>query len=50
MGQIMYTEEIISGQQGSKLEVSGWRSGIYMAVITSNGKVAGKVKFVVKDS
>jgi hypothetical protein len=48
IGQKMYTDEIISGQQGSKLEVSDWRSGIYIAVITSDGKLAGKVKFVVR--
>ena len=48
IGKEVYSEEISTAQQGSRLDVSHWYSGIYIAVVTSQGKVAGKVKFVVR--
>jgi hypothetical protein len=47
-GQRMYSEKIYKGQQQTKLDVNGWRKGLYFAVVKSNGKVAGQVRFVVK--
>jgi len=47
-GQKRYSEAIMTGQQGSRIDVSGWGSGMYMAVVTSGGRIVGKVKFIVK--
>ena len=48
LGNKVLEESILTGQQGSKVNVSNWSSGIYIAVVSSGGKVLGKVKFVVK--
>jgi hypothetical protein len=47
-GQTLHTEDIVTGQHGSKINVSGWGSGLYMAVVTSGGRIVGKTKFIVK--
>ena len=47
-GQTVHTEYIATGQQGSKIDISGWSSGLYMAIISSEGRIVGKAKFVVK--
>lgn len=48
LGQTMYSEKIIRAQRSNILNVSSWNSGIYIAIVTSKGKVVGKVKFVVR--
>ncbi len=47
-GQMVHSEKIYKGQQQTKLDMSGWSKGLYLAVVKSNGKVAGTCKFVVK--
>jgi hypothetical protein len=47
-GQKIYSENISTGQQGSKIDVSVWSSGLYMAEVTSGGRIVGKAKFIVK--
>jgi hypothetical protein len=46
-GQKVYIEKIYKGQQQTKLNINSWKNGLYIAVIKSNGKVAGKSRFVV---
>ena len=48
LGKKVHAEDIVTGQQGSKINVSGWGSGLYMAIISIESRIAGKVKFVVK--
>lgn len=48
IGKKVQQEHILCGQQGSKLNLSNWNSGIYIAVVTSNERIVGKVKFVVR--
>jgi hypothetical protein len=47
-GQKIHTEAIATGQLGSKINISSWGSGVYMAIISSGGRIVGKGKFVVK--
>jgi hypothetical protein len=47
-GQKIYSENISTGQQGSKINVSSWGSGVYMAIISSEGVIVGKARFIVK--
>jgi hypothetical protein len=47
-GQKVHSEKIYKGQQQTKLNMNSWNNGLYIAVIKSNGKVAGKSRFVVK--
>ncbi len=47
LGKRVYTEGIITGQKASKVDVSNWNCGVYFAVVTSGGNIAGKKKFVV---
>ncbi len=47
-GQKIYSENISRGQQGSKINVSSWGSGVYMAIISSEGVIVGKAKLMVK--
>ncbi|MDP2724357.1 MAG: T9SS type A sorting domain-containing protein [Bacteroidales bacterium] len=47
-GQKIYSENISTGQQGSKINISKWGSGVYMAIISSEGRIVGKAKFVVR--
>ena len=48
LGKKVHAEDIVTGQMGSKINVSSWGSGVYMAIISSEGRIVGKVKFVVK--
>jgi len=48
LGQKVMEETLLTGQQGSKIDVSSWNDGVYFAVVISEGKIVGKVKFVVK--
>jgi hypothetical protein len=45
-GQKVHSEKIWKGQQQTKLDLNGWGKGLYFAVVKSNGKVAGTVRFV----
>jgi hypothetical protein len=45
-GQKVHSEKIWKGQQQTKLDVSGWSKGLHLAVVKSNGKVAGTGRFV----
>ncbi|MFA5478367.1 MAG: T9SS type A sorting domain-containing protein [Bacteroidales bacterium] len=45
-GRQCHSQKIYKGQQQTRLDVSGWSPGMYMAVIYSNGGIRGKVKFV----
>ncbi|MDD3527239.1 MAG: T9SS type A sorting domain-containing protein, partial [Bacteroidales bacterium] len=47
-GRQLHSQKIYKGQQQTKLDVSGWSAGMYVAVIYSNGGACGKVKFVVE--
>ena len=47
-GRQLHSQKIYKGQQETKLDVSAWSAGMYVAVIYSNGGTCGKVKFVVK--
>ncbi|GAB4324962.1 MAG: hypothetical protein Kow00127_17650 [Bacteroidales bacterium] len=46
-GEKVYEERIYRYQGASIVNVSGWQKGMYFGVVYSNGKVAGKCKFVV---
>jgi hypothetical protein len=48
LGQKVMEETLLTGQQGSKIDVTNWNDGVYFAVVTSEGKIVGKVKFVVR--
>lgn len=48
LGRKVIEETLLTGQQGSKIDVSNWNDGVYFAVVTSEGKIVGKGKFVVK--
>jgi len=48
LGQKVMEETLLTGQQGSKIDVSNWNGGVYFAVVTREGKIVGKVKFVVR--
>jgi hypothetical protein len=48
LGRKVIEETLLTGQQGSKIDVSNWNGGVYFAVVTNEGKIVGKVKFVVK--
>ncbi|MFU8844974.1 MAG: T9SS type A sorting domain-containing protein [Bacteroidales bacterium] len=45
-GQRVHSEKVYKGQQKTKLSIEQWQSGLYIAVIKSDGRVAGKVRFV----
>ena len=45
-GRQCHSQKIYKGQQQTRLDVSDWSTGIYIAIIYSNGGVRGKVKFV----
>jgi hypothetical protein len=45
-GQKVHSEKIWKGQQQTKLDVSEWGKGLYLAVVKSNGKTAGTERFV----
>jgi hypothetical protein len=45
-GQRVHSEKVYKGQQKTKLSIEQWQSGLYIAVIKSDGRVAGQVRFV----
>jgi len=45
-GQRVHSEKVYKGQQKTKLSVEQWQSGLYIAVVKSDGRVAGQVRFV----
>jgi hypothetical protein len=45
-GQRVHSEKIWKGQQQAKLNISNWSKGLYFVVVKSEGKVAGKGRFV----
>jgi hypothetical protein len=45
-GQRVHSEKVYKGQQKTKLRVEQWQSGLYIAVIKSDERVAGNVRFV----
>jgi hypothetical protein len=47
-GRQVLSQKVYKGQQDTDLDVSGWSSGIYIAVVYSNGGASGKVKFLVE--
>ncbi len=46
-GRIIFKEKIYIAQLETEINVSYWNEGLYVAVVRSNGKVLGKVKFIV---
>ena len=46
-GRIIFKEKIYTGQLETEINISQWNEGLYVAVVISEGKVLGKVKFVV---
>jgi hypothetical protein len=48
-GQKVHSEKIWKGQQQTKLDLRGWSKGLYFAVVKSDGKVAGQVRFIVQN-
>ena len=46
-GRIIFKEKIYTGQLETEINVSQWNEGLYVAVVMSEGKVLGKVKFMV---
>jgi hypothetical protein len=47
-GQRVHSEKVYKGQQKTKLSIEQWQSGLYIAVVKSDGRVAGQVRFVRK--
>ena len=47
-GNLLYNETVVQGQKEVVLDISSWPSGMYVAVVYSNGGVVGKSKFVVE--
>jgi hypothetical protein len=47
-GNLLHSEAIVPGQKDVILDISSWPSGMYVAVVYSNGGVVGKSKFVVE--
>ncbi|NCA85275.1 MAG: T9SS type A sorting domain-containing protein [Clostridia bacterium] len=45
-GRLLHSQKIYRGQQQTRLDVSDWSPGMYIAVINVNGSVRGKVRFV----
>jgi len=45
-GQRVHSEKIYKGQQKTKLSIEHWQSGLYIATVKSEGRVAGQVRFV----
>ncbi len=48
LGHEMHSESIYRGQSGNSVNVNNWPSGVYLAIIFSSGKPAGKCTFVVR--
>jgi hypothetical protein len=47
-GSLLHSEAVVPGQKEVVLDISSWPSGMYVAVVYSNGGVVGKSKFVVE--
>jgi len=47
-GSLLHSEAVVQGQKEAVLDISSWPSGMYVAVVYSNGGVVGKSKFVVE--
>ncbi|MBN1339244.1 MAG: hypothetical protein JXA03_07970 [Bacteroidales bacterium] len=47
-GEKVHEERIYRGQGESRLNVGAWPQGMYIAVVVSEGRVVGRVKFVVR--
>ena len=47
-GEKVHEERIYRGQGESRLNVSAWPQGMYIAVVVNEGRVVGRVKFVVR--
>jgi len=47
-GSLLHSEAVVQGQKEVVLDISPWPSGIYVAVVYSNGGVVGRSKFVVE--
>jgi len=48
LGRKIHKEKVYPYQGVSIIDVSDWNDGMYMAVVTGNGKVVGRCKFVVR--
>jgi len=48
LGRKIHEEKVYPYQGVSIIDVSYWNDGMYMAVVTGNGKVVGRCKFVVR--
>ncbi|MCK4676696.1 MAG: T9SS type A sorting domain-containing protein [Bacteroidales bacterium] len=48
LGRKVHVEKIYPYQGASNVDVSKWNVGMYVAIVTSEGKVVGKCKFIVK--
>lgn len=48
VGRQVHSQKIYKGQQDTDVDISGWPSGIYIAVVYSDGNAWGKAKFVVR--
>ncbi|GEM_PF-1202772 len=48
LGTLVETKKVNSGTDSSKVDVSGWPSGIYVAVATSGDKMIGSCKLIKK--
>jgi hypothetical protein len=47
-GKKVHEERVYQHQGESKVNVSNWEKGMYIAIVNSNGKPAGRCKFVVQ--
>jgi len=47
-GNLLHSEAVVPGQKKAVLNISSWPSGMYVAIVYSNGGVVGKSKFVVE--
>jgi len=48
LGRELHEEKVYPYQGASIVDVSGWNDGMYMAVVTGNGRVVGRCKFIVR--
>ena len=48
LGGLVHSARISNNQKTSSADISNWPPGMYMAIVDSNGRAVGKVKFVVK--
>ncbi|MCX6234098.1 MAG: T9SS type A sorting domain-containing protein [Bacteroidetes bacterium] len=48
LGRKVHEEKIYPYQGASVVDVNGWNDGMYVAVVTSEGKVIGRCKFIIR--